>query len=195
MKKLIFCISMCLCVLLGINTTFASGSNVELCDSNGQGYGYKISTNIIYDDSYNEKLNAQLGKNMVLVTIIDAYFIIDGQKIYSLDGMVDDNRKLITVKIPINGIIKENYLIYTFDGDKFEKVQTQVKNDYICYTTNTLQKVYVVNNTNYFSPWMIVISCVVIIMLLALLVYYFKIRRDMANEQTIAKNKEIEIEE
>ncbi len=186
---------MCLCVLLGINTTFASGSNVELCDSNGQGYGYKISTNIIYDDSYNEKLNAQLGKNMVLVTIIDAYFIIDGQKIYSLDGMVDDNRKLITVKIPINGIIKENYLIYTFDGDKFEKVQTQVKNDYICYTTNTLQKVYVVNNTNYFSPWMIVISCVVIIMLLALLVYYFKIRRDMANEQTIAKNKEIEIEE
>lgn len=186
---------MCLCLFLGVNTTFASGSNIELCDSNGQGYGYKISTSILYDDSYDEKLSNQFGKKMKIVNIIDACFVIDEQKVYSLDGIVDDERKLITVKIPINGIIKENYLIYTFNGDKFEKVQTQVKNNYICYTTNTLQKVYVVNDINHFSPWMIVISCIVILMLFALMIYYFKMRRDIANNQSIAKNKEMEIEE
>ena len=186
---------MCLCLFLGINTTFASGSSIELCDQNGQGYGYKISTSIIYDDAYNEKLSEQFNKKMEIINIIDACFIIDEQKVYSLDGIVSDDRKLITVKIPINGIIKENYTIYTFDGDKFKKVKTQVQNNYICYTTDTLQKVYVVNDINHFSAWMVVISCIVIIMLLALLLYYFKMRRDIANDQTTAKNKEIEIEE
>lgn len=196
MRKSILSIAICLCLLIGgFGVTHASGTNIELCNCDGQGYGYKISTSILYDDSYDEALSEQFGKDLRVVSIVDACFVIDDQKVYNLSGRVSADKETITVRIPITGVIKDHYTVYTQKDDKFVKLSTKVKNGYICYDTDTLQTVYIVQDLNYFSPWMIVISCIVILLLLSLIVYYFKMRRDIANTQSVVKNKEIEIEE
>ena len=119
------------------------------------------------------------------------------EKLYSLVGKVEEARETITVKVPITQTMKDREIsIYTLNGESFEKLETTLEDDYIVYSTKTLEPIYIVADIqNGLNAWMIVVACVVLLLLLALLLYYFKMRREMASSKVNPKNKEMEIEE
>lgn len=202
MKRIfIVCLALLMATVVGLNIapTYATvGTNVILTDSEGNGYSdYSTLTSYISNNSYDEKLSEQLKRDVEVVNIIDVCFMDGTEKLYSLVGKVEEARETITVKVPITQTMKDREIsIYTLNGESFEKLETTLEDDYIVYSTKTLEPIYLVSDVqNGLNAWMIVVACVVLLLLLALLLYYFKMRREMASSKVNPKNKEMEIEE